>query len=169
MRSKRIQSDGSGNGPESDLINRILDRLKELQFYDSQTVKVEQLTRGTRFHAAPQNHGGSSIFPWMYPTHVELDPRLTYSKGFVAYASALSPLVTTGIVDLVAGGDPLTCQPGYWLALKNVPAQVTVSGIVKYNVPQLAENAIPTGTPLNGDLDVPTLFWAKIPETNSCM
>jgi hypothetical protein len=53
MRSKNIHSDATGNGPDSDFINRVLDRLKELQFFSTETVKVEQTTRGTRFHAKP--------------------------------------------------------------------------------------------------------------------
>jgi hypothetical protein len=54
MRSKNIQSDGVGNGAESDFINRILERIhKELQFYSSQSVSVQQTTRGTLFKARP--------------------------------------------------------------------------------------------------------------------
>ena len=50
MRSYNIPPDASGDGPESDFINRTLKRFGELQFYDSQTVKVEQTTRGVRWH-----------------------------------------------------------------------------------------------------------------------
>jgi hypothetical protein len=51
MRSYNIPPDASGDGAESDFINRTLKRSGELQFYDSQTVKVEQTTRGVRWHA----------------------------------------------------------------------------------------------------------------------
>ena len=50
MRSYNIPPDASGDGAESDFINRTLKRSGELQFYDSQTVKVEQTTRGVRWH-----------------------------------------------------------------------------------------------------------------------
>lgn len=51
MRSYNIPPDASGDGAESDFINRTLKRFGEHQFYDTQTVKVEQTTRGVRFHA----------------------------------------------------------------------------------------------------------------------
>ena len=51
MRSYNIPPDAVGDGAESDFINRTLKRSGELQFYDSQTVKVEQTTRGVRWHA----------------------------------------------------------------------------------------------------------------------
>ena len=50
MRSYNQQQDGSGNGPSSDLINRLLKRLDELELYSSQTVTVEKMTRGQRLH-----------------------------------------------------------------------------------------------------------------------
>ena len=62
MRSKNIQSDGSGNSAESDFVNRVLERLhKELQFYDSGTVTVEQTTRGVRFHVKPSKNANGQI------------------------------------------------------------------------------------------------------------
>ena len=62
MRNFQTNPDGSGNGPVTDFINRLLKRLTELQFYDSQTVKVEQTTRGVRWHVKipPPTPGGSS-------------------------------------------------------------------------------------------------------------
>ena len=54
MRSKNINHDGTGNGAESDFVNRVLERLnKEFQFFSSGTVTVEQTTRGTRFRVKP--------------------------------------------------------------------------------------------------------------------
>ena len=173
MRSKNINKDASGNGPGSDFINRTLERHTELQFYDSQTIKVEQTTRGTRFHAKiPPASGGTSGFPWMYPAHKELDPTLAYSAGFVAYLSPQNPLAVTGLKDL-ASNTLTVAQAGMWLALQDVPAQVVNPGGhpagTYYNVPQIAAQGATSGTPLKGDLDASTLFWARLPETNSCM
>ena len=58
MRSYPNNPDGNGTGAWSDLINRIYKRFTELCFYDSQTITVEQTTRGTRFHLK-----GSQIQP----------------------------------------------------------------------------------------------------------
>jgi|ERR1035437_272207 hypothetical protein len=94
MRSKNIQSDGSGNGPDSDFINRVLERLKELQFYSTATVTVEQTTRGTRFHAKPSRgaSGGSGS--------TGLNYRGLFSSG-TTYNENDLVLVQTGVA---AGG-----------------------------------------------------------------
>ena len=155
MRSKNINQDGSGNGPWTDFINRVLQRLTELQFYDSQTVSVEQMTRGTRFHVKiPPAKPGGAGWDWMYPSNKEMDPTLTYKKGKFAYLSPLNPLVTAGLVDLDSSGKTLQATAGIWLALQDIePA--TVSG---WNVPQDPPHgsgtAVPSGTPLIGDIDI---------------
>ena len=60
MRNYQNNPDGSGNGPFSTFLKYITKRLTELQFYDSQTVSVEQTTRGTKFHVKPTKAQGGS-------------------------------------------------------------------------------------------------------------
>jgi hypothetical protein len=174
MRSYNLQKDGTGNGAGSDYINRILKRLEELQFYDSQTIGVEQTTRGTRFNLKAIKSGDSSGFSWQQP-NLELDPTLAVPKWTFVYISPLNPIVTTGMLDLVTG-ELTSAQPGTWQAKVNIPAQaVNPAGKpagTYFNVPAVvtrADQAVPTGTPLEGDLDSAMLLWIKWPETNSCL
>jgi hypothetical protein len=105
-----------------------------------------------------------TLWPWMYPTHVEGDPSQSYSKGMTMYLSALNPLVVTGLVDRVSGATLTACQ-GIWLAMDNV---APVGGDGKWDMPQfpypnaaatLGGAAVepgtvaPSGTPLKGDWD----------------
>jgi hypothetical protein len=101
-------------------------------------------------------------FPWQKPNK-ELDPTVAVASGTFVYISPQNDLVTTGLVDLQLNA--LTyAYYGIWQAVQNVPAQVTVAGVVKYNVPQIptvgavAPDPMPNG-PLAGDLDNPDLFW----------
>lgn len=60
MRSYTQNKDGVGSNADSDLINRNLKRLEELQFYNSDTIWVEQKPRGVKFHAKPQQQAAAS-------------------------------------------------------------------------------------------------------------
>ena len=90
----------------------------------------------------------------------------------MAYLSPQNSLAVTGLKDL-ASNALTVAQAGMWLALQDVPAQVVNPGGhpagTYYNVPQIAAQGATSGTPLKGDLDASTLFWARLPETNSCM
>ena len=113
MRSKNINLDGSGNGPVSDFYNRILNRLTELQFYDTATVRVEQTTRGTRFHAkavASQSSGSVSI-------RGEYDPSATYNlNDFVVISMGINQGTFVCINGPVTGVAPYT-GGGNWMTL----------------------------------------------------
>lgn len=164
MRSKNINRDGSGNGADSDFINRMLERFVELQFFDSQTISVEQTTRGIRFHFKGFQSGRGG-WDWAYPDHKELDTKLFYPKGKFVYISALNILVTAGMTDVITNANVISCE-GYWQANRDIPA--AAGG--KYNVPVfpypsgLGASA-PSGTPLAGDLDSldgsnqPAIYW----------
>jgi len=126
--------------------------------------------------------GGSPTiaWDWMYPDNKELDPSLNYSVGKWVYISALNPLVTTGMIDLVSGTNTKSCQ-GLWECCQDVPPQVVISGVTMFNVPVfpypagaatlggatfLMGTTAPSGSPLVGDLDLinPTtgqkiLYW----------
>jgi hypothetical protein len=68
-----------GNDPATDSALRNRDRLQnEHQFYDSTTVKVEQTTRGVRFHAKipPQQQPQTPVAPLSFG---EWSPDATYN------------------------------------------------------------------------------------------
>ena len=109
--------------------------------------------------------GSSSGDTW---PSVELDPRQSIPTGAWRYVSPQSALAQTGLMDLV-GGVVVAAVPGLWRATQNVPAQVTVSGVVKYNVPQpIPQLGAPSGTPLKGDADSSTVFWVRIEKYSAC-
>lgn len=115
MRSKNIHSDGSGNGPDSDFINRVLERLKELQLYSTDTVKVEQTTRGTRFHAAAAGKGGSNANGHVRGEYISTEDYLT--DDLVSVASGAN----AGLYACVSDHPPAAVPPwvggGYWIKL----------------------------------------------------
>jgi hypothetical protein len=160
MRTYRQSKDGSGNGPESDFINRLLSRLNQLQFFDSTTIKFSQRNRGVTAHVINPQAGGQANDQWQTPNK-ELDPTVAVSKGTLVYISPGNSLATTGLTDLVAAIIK-TSPAGIWEAAQTVPAQITVSRVVKYNVPQFpypGATGTPSGTPLAGDLDGANVFW----------
>lgn len=118
MRSYNINPDGSGNGAGSDFVNRILKRFTELQFFDSQTVKVEQTTRGTTFHVkaskgsvpAAETTAGFYKGEWDIATQCEVQKM--YTRGVLGeFICVAAPPIGTA---------PETGAP-YWHALQNVP------------------------------------------------
>ena len=129
----------------------------QFPFANTDTVKYEFKNGFYSFKAAAGGIAGSNGWDWMYPTHKELDPTLSYSKNKWVYVSELNPLVTTGMVDIVSDSNVISCQ-GLWQCVKDVPA--AVGG--KFNVPVFpypTAPAIPSGTPLMGDLDDPLIYW----------
>ena len=173
MRSKNINPDGSGNGPESDFINRVLGRLLELQFYDSQTIKVEQTTRGTRFHAKPSRGGGSIAGLQFQQPYVELDPTIAVKARTIVSTSPTNPIVTTGLYDLVSGA-LVNCDVNYWVAAVDIPAQVVnpagrPAGTY-YNVPFMPPSVAWVSSPgsQKGDLDQPGIVWLPWQRIGNC-
>ena len=153
MRTNTNNPDGSGNGPESDYLNRIRQRLLELQFYDSQTIAFEQTTRGVRAHVRnPQVLG---ITGWFFGTKIELPtaPYGSFGAQQVIHIQATHAIVTTGIRDLANPTGPLvTSCAGIWVATQYVPSQTTVSGNPVWNLPQYP-------MPVPSNFDDPTNFW----------
>ena len=105
---------------------------------------------------------GTYTFPWQTPK--ELDPTVAVPKDKFVELSPLNPLVTSGLID-ISLGVLVKALPGTWQALQDVPAK---DGDGNYNVPQLpypGAGAVPSGTPLKGDLDgtdgsgKPLVFW----------
>jgi len=124
-----------------------------------------------RISSKPTPATGGSGFPWMYPTHKELDPTLPYAAGYCAYISPFNDLVQVGLMDLVDTGVIHTAIPGIWLAVKAVPPQAVVAGVMKYNVPQLplfGATGLPAGTPLKGDADGTDVFWIMLSPAGVC-
>lgn len=108
-------------------------------------------------------NGGSGGFPWQKPNK-ELDPTISVKKYTCVYISPLNPLVTTGLKDLVSG-NVTKSTAGVWCCVQPVPAQVTISSVVNYNVPVSpvpGAPSMPLGSPLAGDFDGTNVFWVPI-------
>jgi hypothetical protein len=153
-----------GTIPLASWLNSLLESAQSTQIKPGVGYIIHsQSLNGTVLEITSRN---SSSRPWQTPNK-ELDPTVAVSKGTWVYISPNNPLVTTGLTDLAAG-TILQSPPGIWEAAQNVPAQVTVGGVIKYNVPQLPTEGTPSGTPLAGDLDASTLFWIRIQEYSPC-
>lgn len=168
MRTHTYRRDGTGNGPISDHLRHLHQRLDESQPYDSGDITVEQTTRGIRFWLKnPPVAGQSALFNWQTPKK-ELDPTAAVQKFTFVYISPKNPLVTTGLVDLVLGVS-IVARPGIWQAVQAVPAQNSTT--LKYNVPQIplpGSGGVPSGSPLSGDADGPDVFWILWSPTVYC-
>ena len=105
----------------------------------------------------PQSSAGDSGIHWQTPKK-ELDPTISVSENTLVFISPQNPLCTVGLTDLQTG-TILMATAGEWLCVKDCPA-ATVAG---YNVPQDPfpgyNTSAPSGTPLAGDADAPTVFW----------
>ena len=115
--------------------------------------------------------GGQSPPPvsfWHKPTNskYEVDPIYSYNEGSVIHIQPTSSLVTTGVYDafyLIANPDgsvPGSLIPscaGYWVAIQNVPAQVTISSKTFWNLPQYPY-------PVPTDIDDASNFWIYLGE-----
>lgn len=141
---------------------------EELQFFDSPTVKFHVTTRGIRAHVRQSSVGGGNGKWRWHPGVKEHDPATAYKTDEVVFISPDSAIVSTGIVDLVSNTLTRT-PPGTWIAIKDVPAQVTIAAhdavpeTIKYNVPQLLPT---TGANL---LDASTVYWHLLQEHNPCV
>ena len=110
--------------------------------------------------------GAGGSWKWQTPNK-EGDPTVAVAgpsgKIYTAvYFSALNPLCTTGLLDLVTG-ELTKAIPGWYQAARAVPAQVVnpagMPAGTYYNVPCPLPQSVPTGTPLKGDADSATIFW----------
>ena len=100
---------------------------------------------------------------WQTPNK-ELDPTKSVLKNTLVYVSPQNPIVTTGLTDLVSGS-VTNASAGVYCAAQNIPAQVTVSGTVKYNVPVNPVPGAPSatsGSPLSGDYDGTNVYWLPV-------
>ena len=97
---------------------------------------------------------------WRWANPIEVDPTKSYAKEEVINVQATHALVTAGMHDLADGVLRYSC-PGRWVAIRPVPAQVTVSGVIKWNLPQY-----PLPVPTN--YDDPTNFWDYLGEPGTC-
>ena len=134
--------------------------LKEVKVIGG-VAKLQPGTDGTVLVITPPlGVGGGGGFIWQSPNK-ELNPLVAVPKDTFVFISSDNPLVTTGIVDL-ASGTLTKAQPGFWQATQAVPAQVTISNVVEYNVPQYpypGDTGYDAGPPVSGDLDDADIFW----------
>jgi len=133
MRNYSHNQDGRGNGPWTDFINWVMKKFTELQFYDSDTVKVRQTTRGVTFHAKPpapqqpQSAGQIVIYDSTGGT--------AYTGGTIAIV--LTPFTLSGI----------TVVPGTYGLITSENTPISPSG---NQIPQIP-------VPVIG-----TLYWVPI-------
>lgn len=108
-------------------------------------------------HGVILDVGGISGIHYQTPNK-ELDPTISVSKNTLVFISPQNPLCQVGLKDLQTG-TILMATAGQWLCVQDCPA-ATVAG---YNVPQDPfpgyNTSAPSGTPLTGDADAPTVFW----------
>ena len=134
MRSYTINPDGSGNSADSDLINRGLNRQTELQFYDSQTIRVEQTTRGTRFHVKRIFSGGISGGGFQG----EYDPTKAYAAGDTFLVSSAQTIAGINVIAGYYGVPPATNADvlgNPWAGF--VPANPTGNAVPQSPLPSL--------------------------------
>jgi hypothetical protein len=157
-----------GESPMAIWLKNLLRFLKRTTVIDITGAKRKPQANGGVIYEIqfPQTRPGQGGMIWQTPNK-ELDPKLNVPRGTFVYVSQNNPICLTGLVDLVSG-QLVQAQSGIWQANQNVPAQVTVAGVVKYNVPVVVTPAPVDGTPLSGDLDSETLFWIRWPETGAC-
>ena len=120
---------------------------------------------------APQTVASSGIR--LQGPNLELDPTAAVARGVVVYVSPQNPLATTGLFDLVINDNVLhTANPGWWIALKNVPAEVVnpagYAAGTYYNVPAAPPQGATSGTPLKGDMDGANVYWGPWTPTAFC-
>ena len=98
----------------SDFINRNLGRLDELQFFDSQTVKVEQTTRGTRFHVKSPNISQHLSLP----ITGEYNPTKNYNLGDICIVSLGANAGTyVRITSVTTPNQPPWVGNNFWMQL----------------------------------------------------
>ena len=160
MRSRTDTPDGTGTNAYSDFLNRLRQRLVELQFYDSQTIAFEQTARGVRAHVRNPQFG--AITGWFFGSKIELPtaPYPAFGAQQVIHIQATHAIVTSGIRDAANPSGPLvTSCAGLWVATQYVPAQTTSGGNPVWNLPQY-----PMPTPTN--YDATNNFWIYLGDMN---
>lgn len=132
MRQYTNNSDGRGNGPWSDVINRMFERFKQLDFYDSQTIACEQTTRGTRFHVInPNLAAGGGGFMGEYDQNQSYDAGDTF---IVSVATTIAGIaVIAGYYGVPPAGDDVNGLP--WSGF--VPANPTGNAVPQSPLPSL--------------------------------
>jgi hypothetical protein len=128
----------TGNENETTFDQGVYRKLKsELQFYDSTTIRVEQTTRGIRFHARPSRRGSTAS--WIFSKPILYDNTKSYSFQQIVYVAPDDPMVTTGTVDPDTGLTVFAI-PGLWVALQAVAPVVNPTGQpagTYYHIPQI--------------------------------
>jgi len=106
--------------------------------------------------------GGGGVTGWHFADKFEVNPTLDYDKGSVIHIQPTSTLVTTGIKDLAHPTNPVVkSSPGWWEAMQDVPAKVTISSVDYWNLPQAP-------MPVDTNMDDPANFWMSIGTTGLC-
>ncbi len=123
---------------------------------------VKQTSEGKVFF--PPSNLNLVGLQWQTPNR-ELDPTKSVPKNTLVYVSPDNPIVTTGLTDLVSGS-VVKANPGVYCSAKTIPAQVTISGTIKYNVPVNPVPGAPSATgvtsPITGDYDGTNVYWLPV-------
>ena len=139
---------------------------KRVLFRDTPDTKWDKNADGTHtLNIRPSKGGGApGISGWFWNTPIELPaaPYPAVGKGAVIHLQSSHALVTTGIRDAANPTGPLVKSfAGSYIAMRDVPAQATVSGNPVWNLPQS-----PMPTP--GNWDDASNFWRFWPDPTGC-
>lgn len=150
----------TGNDAETTFHSQQHDRSNlELQFFDSSTVKVEQTTRGVRWHAKiPPASTGSKGWFWT-KGEKNYDHTKSYKENQLVYVKPDDALITTGTTDPDSMATVRSIA-GIWVALRDVSSTV-ITGTTYYRIPHL-----PMPTP--GDMDAENNYWAFVSPDAQC-
>jgi len=150
-----------GNDAETTFHSRQHERAQaELQFYDSMTVRVEQTTRGIRFHAKiPPPGSGTKGWFWTKGSR-NYDHTKSFKESQLVYVQPTDTMVSAGTTDPDSMAT-VKAIAGIWVALQDV-APTVISGTTYYHIPHL-----PLPTP--GDMEAANNYWAFVSQDAVCI
>ena len=134
----------TGNEKQTTFVREVWDQIRNrLNFYDSPTVRVEQTTRGVRFHSRPGRRGGGG--------GGSTTASFTFWTQAIAYT--FQPGATVQVQSqLVIGG--VTIVPGTYGCM----ASTVISGAVSATINMFPQFPYPVAPDMNGV----TVYWMLI-------
>ena len=132
------------------------------QQFNSSAAQVRNLARQFEKLRRRVLGGGLQTIAWHFGNKIEVDPSQEYSEQTIIHIQPTNDLVITGIHDRAnpSGSMKQSC-PGLWVSMQYVPAQVTISGVLQWNLPQW-----PLPVPTN--YDDAANYWLYLGDIADC-